>query len=234
MCVYCASSIGTDPRFAEAADALGSMLARRGVRLVYGGGRVGLMGRVADATLAGGGEVYGVIPKGLFSKEVAHTGVTQLFEVDSMHERKQLMFELSDAFVALPGGLGTLEELAEITTWAQLGIHAKPILLVDVDGFWSPLVALLDGMVTARFLKPRTGRSSAIRSRSTRRSTHWPASLRGGRRVGAVRSPMWCAPNATPADRARRFGGHRAAAERERSRWSGAALARQSPRSSLG
>lgn len=155
VCVYCASSNGADPRFADAADAIGSSIARAGLRMVYGGGQVGLMGRATDAALAAGGEVVGVIPRGLFSREVAHTRLTQLHEVASMHERKQLMFELSDAFVALPGGYGTLEELAEITTWAQLGLHRKPIVLVDVDGFWAPFVALLDRMVDAGFVKAR-------------------------------------------------------------------------------
>jgi uncharacterized protein (TIGR00730 family) len=122
--------------------------------LVYGGGRVGLMGELADACLAEGGRVIGVLPVGLFSREVGHTGITELHEVASMHERKQLMYDLSDAFVALPGGLGTLEELAEVATWAQLGLHRKPIALLDVDGFWDPLVDQLDRMVSVGLLKP--------------------------------------------------------------------------------
>lgn len=128
------------------------MLAGEGVRLVYGGGAVGLMGVLADAALAGGGEVVGVLPRGLFSREVAHTGVTELIEVGSMHERKQLMFDLADAFVALPGGLGTLEELAEITTWAQLGIHRRPVAVVDVAGYWRPLADLLDRAAAEGFV----------------------------------------------------------------------------------
>jgi uncharacterized protein (TIGR00730 family) len=144
ICVYCASSTGTDPRFGEAADAVGALLAAEGIRLVYGGGSVGLMGRVADATMAAGGEVVGVIPRGLFQREVEHRGITELVEVESMHERKQRMFDLADAFVALPGGLGTLEELAEVTTWAQLGIHAKPIAALDLFGFWRPLLDWID------------------------------------------------------------------------------------------
>lgn len=155
MCVYCASSTGSDPLLPAAAETLGRTLAERGIRLVYGGGAVGLMGIVADAALAAGGEVEGVIPVGLFSREVGHTGLTRLHEVGSMHERKQLMFELADAFVALPGGFGTLEELAEVTTWAQLGLHTKPIVLVDLDGFWQPLLDQLDRMVERGVLKPR-------------------------------------------------------------------------------
>ncbi len=155
LCVYCGSSTGRDPVHRATADALGRLLAAQGVRLVYGGGAVGLMGVVADAVMAAGGEVLGVIPKGLFSAEVGHTGITELVEVSSMHERKQRMAEEADAFLALPGGLGTLEELAEITTWAQLGIHAKPVGVLDVDGFWEPLLAFLDQAVEAGFLRPR-------------------------------------------------------------------------------
>lgn len=133
---------------------MGEELALRGVELVYGGGSVGLMGAIADACLARGGRVTGVIPVGLFKREVGHAGLTRLFEVGSMHERKQQMYDLADAFVALPGGLGTLEELAEVSTWSQLGIHRKPIVLLDVDGFWDPLVAQLDRMVDVGLLKP--------------------------------------------------------------------------------
>jgi len=130
------------------------LLAERGITLVYGGGRVGLMGELADASLALDGRVVGVIPTGLFRREVGHHGVTELREVASMHERKQQMYDLSDAFIALPGGLGTLEELSEVATWSQLGIHRKPIVLLDVDGFWDPLVDLLDRMVSSGLLKP--------------------------------------------------------------------------------
>ena len=154
LCVYCGSSMGRDPAHREAAAAVGTLMAASGVRLVYGGGAVGLMGVVADAVMAGGGEVIGVIPKGLFSNEVGHQGLTELVEVDSMHQRKQRMAEEADAFLALPGGLGTLEELAEITTWAQLGIHAKPVGVLDLDGFWQPLLGFLDGAVEAGFLRP--------------------------------------------------------------------------------
>jgi uncharacterized protein (TIGR00730 family) len=162
LCVYCGSSTGRDPAHAQAAAAVGRMLAANGVRLVYGGGAVGLMGIVADAVMEAGGEVLGVIPKGLFSKEVGHSGITELVEVSSMHERKQHMADEADAFLALPGGLGTLEELAEITTWAQLGIHAKPIGVLDLDGFWEPLMAFLDGAVAAGFLK-RANRELIVR-----------------------------------------------------------------------
>jgi uncharacterized protein (TIGR00730 family) len=153
LCVFCGSSTPPDPAYGQAARALGALVASRGIDLVYGGGRVGLMGEVAGAALAGGGRVLGVIPTGLFSREVAHTELTELHEVASMHERKQLMYDLSDGFVALPGGLGTLEELAEVTTWSQLGLHAKPVVLLDVAGFWDPLVALLDRMVDVGLLK---------------------------------------------------------------------------------
>ena len=154
LCVYCGSSMGRDPAHREAAAAVGTLMADNGVRLVYGGGAVGLMGVVADAVMAGGGEVLGVIPKGLFSNEVGHQGITELVEVESMHQRKQRMAEEADAFLALPGGLGTLEELAEITTWAQLGIHAKPVGVLDLDGFWQPLLDFLDGAVESGFLRP--------------------------------------------------------------------------------
>jgi len=154
LCVFCGSSTPPDPRYRDTARALGTLVAGRGIDLVYGGGSVGLMGEIADAALAAGGRVLGVIPTGLFSREVAHTALTELHEVGSMHERKQLMYDLSDGFVALPGGLGTLEELAEVTTWSQLGLHAKPVVLLDVDGFWDPLVAQLDKMVAVGLLKP--------------------------------------------------------------------------------
>jgi uncharacterized protein (TIGR00730 family) len=151
--VYCGSSLGVSPDFADAASELGAVLAGHGITLVYGGGSVGLMGVLADAVLEGGGEVVGVLPRGLFRREVVHLGVTRLIEVGSMHERKQRMFELSGAFVALPGGLGTIEELAEIATWAQLGLHRKPILTVDIRGYWSRLHALLAHGVEEGFMK---------------------------------------------------------------------------------
>lgn len=154
LCVFCGSSLPTDARFEASARALGAELAARGIQLVYGGGSVGLMGVLADACLGGGGAVTGVIPVGLFRREVGHRSLTTLHEVGSMHERKQLMYDLADGFVALPGGLGTLEELAEIATWSQLGLHRKPIVLFDVGGFWDPLVTQLDRMVEVGLVKP--------------------------------------------------------------------------------
>ena len=154
MCVYCGSSPGADPRHADAAARLGRRLAEEGIEVVYGGGAVGLMGTLADAALAAGGRVVGVLPRGLFEREVAHTGLTTLHEVGSMHERKQLMADLADAFVALPGGLGTLEELAETLTWAQLGIHVRPVAVLDETGYWKPLAAMLDRAVEEGFLRP--------------------------------------------------------------------------------
>jgi len=129
-------------------------VARRGISLVYGGGSRGLMGELADAALGGSGRVIGVIPKGLWARKLNHAGLTELHEVGSMHQRKQRMYELSDAFVALPGGLGTLEELAEVATWSHLGLHSKPVALLDVDGFWEPLITLLDRMVGTGLLQP--------------------------------------------------------------------------------
>ena len=155
VCVFCASSPGTDPAITDATVALGRLLAERDIELVYGGGAVGLMGLVADTVLEAGGTVTGVIPTGLFSKEVGHRGLTTLEEVDSMHERKSRMYELSDAFIALPGGFGTLEELAEVLTWNQIGILTKPVGVLDVGGFWQPLLALFDAMVDKTILKEK-------------------------------------------------------------------------------
>lgn len=154
LCVFCGSSTPADARIVDATDALGDLLVDAGIGLVYGGASVGLMGQVADRVLAGGGEVVGVIPRGLFTREIAHPGLTELVEVDSMHERKRLMYDRSDGFVALPGGLGTLDELAEIATWAQLGLHTKPIAVLDPTGFWQPLLAFLDGAVEVGTLSP--------------------------------------------------------------------------------
>ena len=153
VCVYAGSSAGARPGYREAAAALGRELTRRGVGLVYGGGRVGLMGVLADAVLERGGEAIGVIPQGLVDREVGHAALTELRVVGSMHERKAAMAELADGFLALPGGIGTLEELVEVYTWSQLGIHAKPCALLDVEGFYAPLTALLDRMVAEGFLR---------------------------------------------------------------------------------
>ena len=152
VCVFCGSSAPADPRYRDAAHALGALVARKNITLVYGGGSQGLMGELADAALGQGGRVVGVIPVGLFAREENHTGLDELREVGSMHERKQLMYDLSDAFIALPGGLGTLEELAEVATWSHLGLHSKPVVLLDVGGFWEPLTAQLDRMVGAGLL----------------------------------------------------------------------------------
>jgi uncharacterized protein (TIGR00730 family) len=154
ICVFCGSSPGHDPRYLEAARATGRLLAARGLGLVYGGGSAGLMGAVADAALAAGGEVIGVIPQVLQIRELAHRSLTTLHVVGSMHERKALMAELSDGFVALPGGMGTLEELSEVLTWAQLGLHARPVGLLDVAGYYRPLVQFFDQAVSAGFLRP--------------------------------------------------------------------------------
>ena len=155
ICVFCGSSAGANPRYRQAAASLGRELADRGIGLVYGGGAVGLMGAVADAVMACGGRVTGVIPSGLFSPEVAHERVTTLHRVGSMHERKALMYRLADAFVALPGGLGTLEELAETLTWGQIGLHDKVVGLLDVAGFYAPLRAFFDHATGEGFLKAR-------------------------------------------------------------------------------
>ena len=152
ICVFCASSSGNHPAFAQAARALGRLLAERHIGLVYGGGNVGLMGMIADAVLEAGGEVHGVIPRALVDRELAHTG-TQLHVVESMHARKQLMHELCDGFITLPGGFGTLDELFETLTWAQLGMHEKPVGLYDVAGYFAPLLSFLDGAVMRGLLR---------------------------------------------------------------------------------
>jgi hypothetical protein len=152
VCVFCGSNPGNSPEYAEAARQLGTTLAERGLGVVYGGSSVGLMGRVADAALAAGGEVVGVIPKKLRAKEIFHKGLTKLHVVDSMHERKALMAKLSDAFIALPGGIGTLEEFFEALTWNQLGYHAKPCGLLDVKGYYTCLAEHMDRMVNEGFL----------------------------------------------------------------------------------
>jgi uncharacterized protein (TIGR00730 family) len=151
--VFCGSSPGRLPAYVEAAHALGAELTAQGLGLVYGGAQVGVMGAVADAVLAGGGEVIGVIPRMLVDKEVAHTGLSDLRVVETMHERKALMESLADDVIALPGGFGTLEELFEIVTWAQLGIHAKPVGLLNTAGYWDQLLTFIEHMVAERFLR---------------------------------------------------------------------------------
>jgi uncharacterized protein (TIGR00730 family) len=162
VCVYCGSSLGVNPRHAEAARQLGAELAGRGIRLVYGGGRIGLMGQVADAVLAGGGQVIGVIPEHLQVQEKGHRGVTELHVVASMHERKSLMFELSDAFVILPGGFGTLDEAFEMLTWRQLQLHDKPILFVNIGGYWTLLDKLVDQFIGEGFARASSRRLFAM------------------------------------------------------------------------
>jgi len=154
LCVFCGSNAGAVPAFAEAAARLGSALASREIGLVYGGGNVGLMGILADAVVEHGGEVIGVIPEFLERAEVAHGGLSVLHVVGSMHERKAVMAALADGFIALPGGFGTLDELAEALTWTQLGLQAKPVVLLDVDGFWGPLVQFFDAAVQHGFVRP--------------------------------------------------------------------------------
>jgi hypothetical protein len=156
LCVYCGSSAEVRPQYREAASALGARLAAAGIGLVYGGGRVGLMGLLADAALAAGGEVTGIIPSRLRDAEVAHHGVTELVVVDNMHERKRLMAEKADAFAILPGGIGTLDEMFETVSWKQLALHDKPILLVDIGGYWAPLRALFDHIVAEGFARQQT------------------------------------------------------------------------------
>jgi uncharacterized protein (TIGR00730 family) len=153
LCVYCGSSMGGDPRYEAGARSLGSLLAGSGIELVYGGGHVGLMGAVADGTLAAGGRVIGVIPKALMERELGHTGIQDLRVVADMHERKMMMAELADAFIAMPGGWGTLEELTEMLTWLQLGIHGKPIGLLNVGGYYDAFLQFADHMVDQRFIR---------------------------------------------------------------------------------
>ena len=153
ICVFCGSATGRQPMYAETAQTMARALVDRGLGLVYGGGSVGLMGVLADAVLAVGGEAIGVLPRGLARKEYAHIGLTELHLVGSMHERKAMMASLSDGFVALPGGLGTLEEVFEVLTWAQLGIHRKPVGLVDVDGYWAGLRAFVRHAATEGFVR---------------------------------------------------------------------------------
>lgn len=154
LTVFCGSKMGEDPAYAEAARRFGAIMAEKGVRLVYGGGAIGLMGVVAKTVLDGGGRVTGVIPDFLMEYEVGNPGVTELLVVPSMHERKRRMFEISDGFVVLPGGLGTLDETFEIVTWKQLQLHAKPVVLLDINGFWKPLMGMVDAAIAGGFAHP--------------------------------------------------------------------------------
>jgi uncharacterized protein (TIGR00730 family) len=167
LCVYCGSSPGLSETYRQAAEAFGRLLADEGITLIYGGGNVGLMGALADAALGAGGKVIGVIPDQLVAREVAHAGLTMLHRVGSMHERKLKMAELSDGFVALPGGVGTLEEIFEVFTWTQLGVHAKPCAFLNVDQYYTRLFQFLDHMAEQRFIKPQH-LSSLIRAEDAR------------------------------------------------------------------
>lgn len=163
ICVYCGSSVGLREEYRTAARELGKAIADAGCRLVYGGAQVGLMGAIADAALAAGGVVVGVIPQQLMDREVAYKGLTELHVVENMHQRKHMMAELANAFVALPGGYGTLDELCEVLGWVQLGIHGKPVILLDIENYWQPLFAMFDRAVEEGFLKP-IHRRNAIRA----------------------------------------------------------------------
>jgi uncharacterized protein (TIGR00730 family) len=156
LCVLCGSREGTDPAYREAAIRLGRLIAEHDVRLVYGGGSIGLMGIIADAVLSSGGEVVGVIPDFLIRSEIGHRLLTDLVITGSMHDRKRRMFEMADAFVVLPGGLGTLDETFELITWRQLRLHDSPIIVLDIDGYWTPLLSLIDATVAAGFAHPST------------------------------------------------------------------------------
>jgi uncharacterized protein (TIGR00730 family) len=156
VCVFCGSAPGARPSYSAAAEELGTALAQRGITLVYGGGRLGLMGIVAEATLKAGGRVVGVIPRMLIERELAHVKLTQQHVVNTMHERKTLMAEMSDGFVGLPGGMGTFDELVEIVTWAQLGLHAKPVILANIENYFAPMYAMLDYAVAEKFVTPES------------------------------------------------------------------------------
>jgi hypothetical protein len=190
VCVFCGSSLGRDPRYAEQARALAREVVSRGMGVVFGGGSVGLMGVLADETLAGGGALTGVIPHGLAARELAHRGVADMRVVPTMHARKALMAELADGFVALPGGIGTLEELFEIVTWSQLGIHRKPVGVLNVAGYYDPLVALLEHAVAGGFV-PAQSRDLVIVDEEAKRlldrmSAHEPPP-----------GPVWITPEET-------------------------------------
>mgnify|MGYP006285741825 CR=1 FL=1 len=164
LCVYCGSSPGKDARFTEAARALAQEMVSRGVDLVYGGGRAGLMGIVAEEVLKGGGSAFGVIPRHLMSREIAHAGLTELIEVETMHERKAMMIDRADGFVALPGGLGTLEEISEVLSWAQMGLHRKPIGLLNTADFYDPFVTFFDHLVETYYVSPKSRQLLLVRS----------------------------------------------------------------------
>ena len=185
LCVYCGSASGNDPAYRQLATAFGHELARRGIALVYGGGKVGLMGTVADAVLAGGGRVIGVIPRQLVEREVAHPGLTELVVVETMHQRKTRMYELSDAFVALPGGFGTMDEMFEMLTWAQLGLHRYPCGFLDVRGYYAALRGMMDHMVDEGFVPPGQ-RASVWFGDSITALFDWMAGYDGGQAARVI------------------------------------------------
>ena len=164
VCIFCGSYAGAQPMYMEVAHAIGLGLAKRSIGLVYGGGRVGLMGAIADGTIAGGGHVTGVIPQSLVDRELAHKGLNELHIVTSMHERKAMMAQIAEGFIALPGGFGTLDELFEIITWAQLGFHRKPIALLNVGGYFNPLLAFIAHMSTEGFIKPEHSTAMLVKA----------------------------------------------------------------------
>ena len=181
ICVFCGSSSGNQSQYSLLAEQLGSTLAKEGLGLVYGGGKVGLMGVIAEAVLAHGGEAIGVIPTALWEKEVGHNNLTQLHIVDTMHQRKAMMAELADAFVAMPGGIGTLEELFEVWTWGQLGIHQKPIALLNVQGYYDPLIHFIQHARDEGFLRPQHAAMLIVEEDPTalleRLKTHQPVQV---------------------------------------------------------
>jgi uncharacterized protein (TIGR00730 family) len=179
LCVYCGSSSGTHPDYVAQARDFGTEMARRGIALVYGGGKVGLMGTVADAVLAAGGKAIGVIPRQLVEREVAHPGLTEMHVVETMHQRKTRMYELSDAFVALPGGFGTMDEMFEMLTWAQLGLHRYPCAFFDVRGYYAQLRTMMDHMVTEGFVRTEQ-RHGVWFGDSTEKLFDWMAQHQGG------------------------------------------------------
>ena len=190
ICVFCGSSLGNRSEYSEAAVTLGGLLAKRNIALVYGGGNVGLMGVIADAVLEAGGEVIGVIPHALAQREIAHDRVTHLHVVDSMHERKAMMADLADAFIAMPGGVGTFEEFFEAVTWTQLGLHRKPCGLLNAAGFYTPLAAFIDQAVSQGFIKP-VHRASIIVDDNAERLLDTLANLK------LPDVPKWIRPNET-------------------------------------
>lgn len=190
LAVFTGSSFGRYQRYADAASGVGRHLAEQGIGVVYGGGHVGLMGAVADAAMQAGGEVIGVIPQGLADRELAHHGLTRLEVVETMHERKAMMADLSDGFVAMPGGAGTLEEFFEVWTWQQLGIHAKPVCLFDVDGFWQPMRVAIDAMVEEEFLAAATRDNLIVADE--------PAAMVEAIREWTARVSTWTAPDSGP------------------------------------